>query len=97
VFGGDVLEAGGTHRTGTKHDLTCSGVEGFEKLDDARHRVRREETKVDDHFEIVPKEEKCILSGGNGEVAPVLDAEMLPSLRGRAVCPRARTRGRWPG
>ena len=54
VFGGDVLEACGTHRTGTKYDLTCPGVEGLGELGDARHRVRREEAEVDDHFEIDP-------------------------------------------
>src|SRR6267142_552149 len=94
MFGGDILEAGGTHRTGTKHDLTCSGVEGFEEFDDARHCVRREEAEVDDHFEIVP-ECKCVLSGENGELSPVLDPEMLHRLEGRdSICPRARAQGR---
>ena len=56
VLGGDVFQAGGAHRAGTKYDLTRPGVEGFEELDDTRHGVRREEAKVHDNFEVVDKE-----------------------------------------
>ena len=34
MLGGDVLQAGGAHRAGTKYDLTRPGIECFEKLDD---------------------------------------------------------------
>jgi hypothetical protein len=60
--------------------LTRPGVEGFEELDDTRHRVRREKAEVYDHFDIIGKQEECILSGRNGEVVPLLDAEVFPGL-----------------
>jgi hypothetical protein len=96
VFGGNVLEAGRAHRTGTKYDLTRPGVEGFEELDDSRHRIRREQAQVYDYSEIVRKKKERILGGRNGKVAPVLNPEVLLCLRGRdSVCPRARARRRW--
>lgn len=93
VLGSDVLEAGGAHRTSAEYDLTRPGVEGFEELDDTRHRVRREKAEVHDHFNIIGKEDERILSRRNGEVASLLDAKMFPGLRGRdSVCSRARAR-----
>jgi hypothetical protein len=67
VFGGNVLEAGRAYRTCTKYDLTRPGAEGFEELDDSRHRIRREQAQVYDHFEIVRKEKERILGGRNSE------------------------------
>jgi len=87
VLSGNVLEAGRAHRTSAEYDLTRPGVEGFEELDDTRHRVRREKAEIHDHFDIIGKEEECILSRRNGKVAALLDAKMFPGLRGRdSVC-----------
>ena len=57
VFGGNVFQASGAHCASTEYDLTRPGVESFEKLDDTRHGVCREEAKVHDNFEVVDKEE----------------------------------------
>jgi hypothetical protein len=62
VLGGDVLQAGGAHRTSAEYDLTRPGVEGFQELDDTRHRVRRGKTEVYDYFDIIGKEKESILS-----------------------------------
>jgi len=100
VLGGDVLEAGGVHRTSAEYDLTRPGVEGFVELDDTRHRVRLEKAEIHDHFDIIGKEEECILSRRNGEVALLLDAKVFPGLRGgdsvfsRARAERGRSRRR---
>ena len=57
VLSGNIFKAGGPHRAGTEYDLTGPGIESFEKLDDARHGIRRKEAKVHDNFEVVDKEE----------------------------------------
>ena len=83
MLGSDVFQAGGTHRASTQYDLTRPGIEGFEELDDTRHRVCREEAKVHDHFEVVDKEKQCILGSRYRKMAPVLYAEVFSGRRGR--------------
>jgi len=46
-----------------ENDLTRTGVEGLEELDDARHRICREQAEVDDHFEVVSKEKEAASLG----------------------------------
>ena len=90
---GDILQTSRAHRARPENDLTRPGVEGFEKLDNTRHRICREQAEVDDHFEVVSEEEQHLLGGGNRKVASLLDTEVLPDV-GCSICSRARARGR---
>lgn len=89
---GDVFQTSRAHRARAKNDLARSGVEGLEELDDARHRICREQAQVDDHLEVVSQEEQRLLGGGNRKVATLLDTEVLPG-RGCSICSWAPTWG----
>ena len=77
VSRGNVLEARGAHSACPEHDLARPRVERLEELDDAAHRVRSERLQVDDDLQIVRQGEQRLLSGANGEISPILDANVL--------------------
>lgn len=78
----NILQPRTPHRSRAQHNLTRPRIKRLQKLDNPAHRIRRQQTQINYHFEIVGDELERFLGCGDGEIGSVFDFEVFRGRRG---------------